>query len=59
LALCGHGYIKEGISREAASLAGRLRLDNLRWTCENNHITIEGKVGIAFTDDARPVSPIR
>jgi len=41
----------EGISSEAASVAGHLKLDNLCWIYDNNHITIEGKTDIAFTED--------
>jgi transketolase len=41
----------EGISSEAASLAGHLKLDNLCWIYDNNHITIEGKTDLAFTED--------
>jgi len=41
----------EGVSSEAASLAGHLGLDNLCWVYDNNHITIEGNTRIAFTED--------
>jgi transketolase len=41
----------EGISSEAASLAGHLGLDNLCWVYDNNHITIEGKTRLTFTED--------
>ena len=41
----------EGISGEAASLAGHLRLSNLCWIYDNNHITIEGNTALAFTED--------
>ena len=41
----------EGVSSEAASLAGHLGLDNLCWVYDNNHITIEGNTDITFTED--------
>jgi transketolase len=50
-ALCGDGDMMEGISGEAASLAGHLRLSNLCWIYDNNHITIEGNTALAFDDD--------
>jgi transketolase len=41
----------EGISSEAASIAGHLRLSNLCWIYDNNQITIEGKTDLAFNED--------
>ena len=50
-ALCGDGCMMEGISGEAASIAGHLRLSNLCWIYDNNHITIEGNTALAFSED--------
>ncbi len=50
-AFCGDGCMMEGVSGEAASLAGHLGLSNLTWIYDNNHITIEGNTALAFTED--------
>jgi transketolase len=50
-AQCGDGDMMEGITNEAASLAGHLRLSNLCWIYDSNRVTIEGHTDIAFTED--------
>ena len=50
-AICSDGDLMEGISNEAASLAGHLHLSNLTWIYDQNHITIEGSTALAFDED--------
>jgi transketolase len=50
-AIAGDGCMMEGVSGEAASLAGHLRLSNLCWVYDSNGITIEGGTELAFTED--------
>lgn len=50
-ALCGDGDMMEGISSEAASLAGHLKLANLCWIYDSNRVTIEGHTNLAFSED--------
>ncbi|MCU1286101.1 MAG: tkt [Acidobacteriales bacterium] len=50
-AICGDGDMMEGVSSEAASVAGHLGLNNLVWIYDNNRITIEGSTDLAFSED--------
>jgi transketolase len=50
-AVCGDGDMMEGVAAEAASLAGHLKLSNLCWIYDSNHISIEGGTDLAFDED--------
>lgn len=50
-AICSDGDLMEGVSAEAASLAGHLRLGNMIYFYDSNHITIEGDTDLAFDED--------
>ncbi|HYT38113.1 MAG TPA: transketolase, partial [Acidimicrobiia bacterium] len=51
-AICSDGDLSEGVSHEAGSLAGHLKLGRLVYVYDDNHITIDGKTEISLTDDA-------
>lgn len=50
-AICSDGDVMEGVSAEAASLAGHLGLGNMIYFYDSNHITIEGDTDLAFDED--------
>jgi len=50
-AMCSDGDLMEGIGGEAASLAGHLKLSNLCWMYDNNHITLDGPADWSFSED--------
>jgi len=50
-AMCGDGDLMEGVASEAASLAGHLKLSNLCWIYDENHVTLDGLANVSFTED--------
>jgi transketolase len=49
--ICSDGDFMEGISHEAASLAGHLKLGRMVFVYDDNHITIDGPTELAYSDD--------
>ncbi|MFI5059690.1 MAG: transketolase [Candidatus Acidiferrales bacterium] len=49
--ICGDGDLMEGVASEAASLAGHLKLSNLCWIYDNNHVTLDGPASWSFSED--------
>ena len=49
--MCGDGDIMEGVACEAASLAGHLKLSNLCWIYDHNHVTLDGPASASFSED--------
>jgi transketolase len=50
-AICGDGDLMEGITQEAASLAGHLRLGKIIYLYDQNHITLAGSADLVFTEN--------
>jgi transketolase len=50
-AICGDGDMQEGVASESASLAGHLKLPNLCWIYDSNHVTLDGPADWSMSED--------
>jgi transketolase len=50
-AMCSDGDLMEGVGSEAASLAAHLKLSNLCWMYDHNHVTLDGPANWSFSED--------
>ena len=50
-AICSDGDMMEGISHEVAALAGHLKLSNLIWLYDSNHVSLDGPTSWSYSDD--------
>ncbi len=49
--ICSDGDMMEGLSHESAALAGHLKLSNLIWLYDSNHISLDGPTSLSYSDD--------